>query len=418
MIVRGKSRGFAEFLVLGGTFAAPLAQWVVFFLVARGGGSAQAGTFALLFAFSTPLVTAANWGLRNGYITLPNVSSFVDFLLVRVLGVVVAGLITVLFAVVLDLDLWMASAVIALKSADSMSDIWFGRWQRQQRLLPFGLVMILNGCITVGCALGFYLMKASGAIIVFGSSIGSLAAFAICIGLDAKTVVSWWSGSGRWLSGIGHRVSRLLRDCWQICAAQVLSGLVVNVPTWAVGFVGSKEDVGRFAAAGYMITVGSLVGSSLNSTVLGQYHSDMISGGSVSVKQRVKRGTVWLSFVGCIAVVFISVFGADLFGLIYGSQFSFSTLELVVVALAAMLNPGTYLMNAALLAVNLYGDQLSIVAAALVGSVVAAVVSAMVSVPGFLVGACSALVGSLVKFGLSGWRLGRIRRRAAPSLID
>ncbi|MDN6622359.1 MAG: hypothetical protein L0K70_01495, partial [Bifidobacterium crudilactis] len=67
-------------------------------------------------------MTAANWGLRNGYITLPHVSYFADYVVARILGVLVAALGIYLFGAIINLDPWMTLAVIMLKSADSMTD--------------------------------------------------------------------------------------------------------------------------------------------------------------------------------------------------------------------------------------------------------------------------------------------------------
>ncbi|MDN5996518.1 MULTISPECIES: hypothetical protein [Propionibacteriaceae] len=358
---------------------------------------------------STPLVTAANWGLRNGYITLPHVSYFADYVVARILGVLVAALGIYLFGAIINLDPWMTLAVIMLKSADSMTDIWYARWQRQQRLVPFGSMMILNGVVTVGCAMVFYFLHFSAAGIVFGSSVGSVMAFASSLAIDAGKSIHWIKRWRSWLPGLRTRLRIILVACWQICAAQVLAGLVVNVPTWAVAAFGSSADVGRFAAAAYMITVGSLVGASMNSTVLGQYHSDMVTGGATVVQRRVERGTRLITGLGLCAVVAVWFAGVPLFRLLYGAEFTFQPMELLLVALAAILNPGTFLMNAALLAVNLYGDQLSIVAMALAVSAAVAGVAVLCGVPGFLVGALSALAGSLAKYGLSAWRLRLVR---------
>lgn len=416
MSARKLSWGFPALLVMVGTFAAPLAQWIVFFIVARVGGSTDAGTFALLLAVATPLVTGANWGLRNGYITLRRRLSFADFVVLRVVGVLVASAILIVFGVWTRLDAGMVAAVIVMKAADSMTDIWYGRWQRQQRLLPFAWMMVVNGVITVGCAALFALLKLAGAWIVFGSALGSIVTFFGVLVIDVRDIAYRLCRGGYVQSGSMQRIWRIVVDCWQISAGQVFAGLVVNVPTWAVGLFGTTNDVGRFAAAGYMITVGSLLGSSLNSVVLGRYHAEMMSGGTAFVKRSVRRGNAVATGAGLAAVILIGLVGVKVFELIYGSQFVFTPLELILIALAAALNPGTFLMNAALLAVNSYTAQLTIVAVALVGSVAVVGVAAGLQLSGFLVGASCALAGSLLKYALSWVWFRRVANTApAPS---
>lgn len=401
MSKRRVSRGLPALTVIVGTFAVPVAQWLVFFIVARFGGSADAGIFALLFAVSTPLVTGTNWGLRNGYITLRRRSPFADFIALRVGGILVASGLIALFGAYARLDAGMVAAVIAMKAADSMTDIWYGRWQRRQRLMPFGILMIVNGAATIACATLFGLFGLPTAWIVAGSAIGSSVALIGALLLDLRDIIAWLRRGGfHWAGAVG-RLSRILVGCWQICAGQVLAGLVVNVPIWAVAFFGSADDIGRFAAAAYLITVGSLLGASLNSVSIGRYHAAMTSGGAVSVQRSVRRGNILTTGAGLLVVVAVGAVGSQVFQVIYGSQFTFTALELILVALAAALNPGTYLMNAALLALNSYGTQMSIYAVALLGSVLIAGAAAGLQLSGFLVGSLCALGGSLLKYALS-----------------
>lgn len=409
-----RRRGIDGILVLCGTFAAPLAQWAVFFFVARVGGSGDAGHFALLFAVVTPVITGTNWGLRNGFITLQKRTSFADFVLLRFVGIVVASLIILTFGFLAGISFGMVVAMTLMKGADSISDLWFGRWQYQERLRPFGYLMIINGLVSVSCAATFAWLGFGSGWIVLGSAFGSIVTAVLAVLLDYRDVIAWRARGGYERHGALKRCGRILRDCSKICAAQVLAGAVVNVPTWSVAVTGSAQDIGRFAAAGYMISVGSLLGASLNSTVLGRYHSEMVSGGSDVVRRSVLRGTAAISFVGVAGVIAVWFFGVGLFTAVYGAGFAFTPTELCLIALAAALNPGTYLMNAALLAVNLYTAQLAVVAVALAGSAGVAVVGTLLGAPGFMLGAYTALVGSLLKFGMSGICL---RRSATEAVV-
>lgn len=402
------SRNLPAALVIVGSFSAPLGQWVIFFILARVGGIRDAGGFALLLAVATPLVTGLNWGLRNGYITLHQRLPFADFVVLRIFGVIIASAILVIFGACAKLDSGMVAAVIVMKAADSMNDIWYGRWQHQQRLLPFGGMMIVNGVSTVGCALLFASQGLSSVWIVLGSALGSTAALLGTLVVDLGDIGSWLHRGGYALSGSAGRLRRITVACWQIAAAQVLAVLVVNVPTWAVGLFGTTDDIGRFASAAYMITVGSLLGSSLNSVALGKYHAEMMSGGAESVKRSVRRANRVVTGTGLVAVIIVGLIGGQLFQFIYGTQFAFLPLELILIAFAASLNPGTMLMNAALLALNSYTAQLSIVGIALLGSAVVADIAASCQLSGVLIGAFCALAGSLLKYALSSAQLRRI----------
>lgn len=401
-------RGGPALLVMTGTFAAPLAQWVVFLLVGRVGGSSEAGTFALLFAVATPLVTATNGGLRNGYITLNRRPGFADFVALRLVGATIATVALLLFGRGFGLPAGMVAAVALMKAADSLTDIWYGHWQHLERLAPFGVTMIVNGMVTVSCAVAFAMLGLSGSWIVLGSALGSILTLLSAVALDAHHVAAWLHRGGFVIGGAVRRMWRVVLDCWQIGAGQVIAGLIVSLPTWAVGFFGTPHDVGRFAAAAYMITIGSLLGSSLNAVVLGSYRAEMVRGGAALVRRSARRGTAIITGVGLVAVSVVAFGGVWLFQLLYGPEFTFTPVGLALVALAAALNPGTFLMNAALLAVNAYTAQLTIVGLALAGSTAVAVLVGWLGAPGFLVGAACALVGSLVKYALSSMWLLRV----------
>lgn len=404
------ARSLPALMVTLGTFSAPLAQWVVFFLVARVGGSGDAGRLALMLAVATPVVTAANWGLRNGYITLHRRSPFIDFVTLRVIGVLIASVVLMGFGVCAGLDPGMVVAVTVMKAADSMADIWYGRWQHQQRLRPLGAAMIANGVFTVLLAAVAVAMGLSSVWIVAASAFGSILTFLGVLVVDTPAIAARIrsGGSSRGPVGSSRQLAWIVQECWQISVAQILAGLVVSVPTWAIGLLGSTEDVGRFAAAGYMITVGSLIGSSMNAVVIGKYRADAVSGGRRAVQRAASRTNLVVTAVGILGVGLVGVVGVPVFEAVYGSQFVFTTGELVVVALAAALNPGTFVVNAALLATNSYRRQLSIVAIALLGTLVAAGALGVAHAPGLLIGGVSALAGSLLKYGLSALSLGRI----------
>lgn len=416
-VADGKSRAtrgnrllgtFPSISVIAGTFAGPVSQWFVFFLVARVGGSAEAGRFALLMAIGTPIVTAANWGLRNGYITLKARYKFASFLALRVVGVVIASIALLLFGYFTYVPADLTIAVVLFKAADSLLDIWYGRFQRMQRLLPFGVLMIMNAVLSTLAAAGLAMGTGSAALVVFGSSIGSTVTLVAVIAVEWRCIWTNLHSDRIRLNEVRRQLWPVLRDCWQIGAGQVLAVVIVNIPTGVVGMVGSAHDVGSFAAAAYLITVGSVLGASLNSVSIGKFQHIDATQGHQPVTNLAFRGTVALTSVAAIAVLGIGVIGVDVFQFIYGSEFQFTTIGLLVVSAAAGLQPGTYLMNAALLAVNSYGAQMYILLAGILAAIAAVLLMIPLHISGFAVGAISALVGCIVRFAMSAYALRRV----------
>lgn len=405
----GRSDSYSSALVVVGTFFGPVAQWVVFFMVARVGGDREAGAFALLLAVATPLVTASSWGLRNGYITLPSRYGFVHFVVLRIVGVLISSVVIVTFGVIVESDAPLLIAVVLMKAADSVIDIWFGRWQRQGRLWAFGSVMVLNGLLTVVFAGLLALSMVSAGWVVVGSALGSICSLCVVLLIDSKDI--WFGFRDGALVDVDRRTLLLiLRSCWPICAGQTVVGVMASMPTWLVGWFGDPGEVGRFAAAAYLITLGSVLGASLNSVALGKYHFLMASRGKGAVRSRAQRASSWVTLVCLCLAAGLGLFSGPLFEIVYGKEFALTSIDVAVVAIAAALIPGTFLLNAALLACNAYRTQMFVGIASLGLSVGIGLLVVGLHFSGFMVGAVCALSGSIFRYLLSVVSIDRVAR--------
>ena len=171
----------ARALVLGGTFIAPISQWFVFWLLARYGSVMEAGVFAALLAYSTPLFIAAGWGLRNTLITLRRSYPFAVYLRIRVLLLGAAAVVLLGIGAWVRADPVMLWAVLLMKVSDGVTDLLYGPLQRQQALAPYGLLMIANGVVSAVLSALMAVLCPSPSMIVFGSSLGSTATTALAI---------------------------------------------------------------------------------------------------------------------------------------------------------------------------------------------------------------------------------------------
>ena len=195
-----------------------------------------------------------------------------------------------------------------------------------------------------------------------------------------------------------------------VAIAQAAAVLVANLPTWIVSGTGSAVDVGRFAGAAYILTVGSLLGSSLNSMYIGEYQSMVVTRGPSGLVTRVVRASGWILLCGAVCAVGVYALGPALLHLVYGGEFVYSPWFLVLMTSAAVLNPGTHVLNAALLALNLYRTQMRVVLWALALGAAVVVPCAVWSVPAVWSGAVSAAVTSAAKFVLSMRCIGSLKR--------
>lgn len=405
---------FGSLVVTLGTFSIPIAQWVIFWLLGRVDGVESAGSFAFLLAISTPVFTLTNLGLRNGYITMDGRYPFGAFVFLRVMGSVFGALLVTLISLSVGLRVWLVIAVVCQKVADGFLDILYARFQRARRLLSFGSVMIVNGIATVALATLLSLTTASGDFIVASTAVGS------CIALVFGLVVVSRSESFRVQASellLVPRKSALIavvRRCWPIGGSQVLAALALNVPTWVVAAGGSAVETGRFAGAAYLLTASWLIGSALGSTHIGEYRVRVLEGGPNSVVRVAVRDSALITAFALLFVIPIITAGGSVLVWLYGEGFGLSSGELALVGVAAALSPGAYLLNAALLALNRYRQQMVVLIWALLACVPFIVGGFVAPALGAVLACTAALVGSALRLLLSAHQLrntGRVPER-------
>ena len=405
-------RGGSLFAAVG-ALAIPASQWAVFTLVARSAGVELAGTYALLLSISTAVFTFTNFGLRDSYITLRERHPFRYYAVARLAGVLVAWTITVPIGAVIGAPLWLISFLIIQKSFDSVTDLGFARLQRSSQLVSFGLVMLVNGLVTVILAGAVALLGAGAPLILASSAFGSGLATILLVVLILRGGAYLRPRGRVWLAGVSlRRTVRVLRLSTSIAGWQMISIVVLNAPVWAVAIVGSAESVGQFAALAYLLTAGSLAGSTLNAVLIGDLRRAYALEGRRAALMRIRKAGAFASGAGIVGVVMVVIFGSSFFETVYGPDFTFSPLELLLVGAAAALSTVSQVLAAGLMVMNYYTSQAVIAGLSLLALVAAAAACVFLRMPPVLVGGVAALAGNLAKLALSTIRL--LNRPSTP----
>ncbi|WP_182524718.1 lipopolysaccharide biosynthesis protein [Nocardioides dongkuii] len=383
--------------VAAGSFSIPVAQWVVFWLVARAGGTAEAGAFALCLAAGTTIFTITNFGLRDSYITLHQRYRLRSYFLLRIAGGVLGSAAFLGFAATYSIDFSLVAVILWQKVADSFGELFCASLQRRRRLGSFGAVMLCNGIASLVLAFAASAATSSTTVIVGASAIGSSLSLAVAAFLVCRRVETCPGGA---LPSVSDLVT-ITRLSSPIAAWQGTAILVLNLPTWCVAALGEPEDIGRFAALAYLLIAGSLIGTTINSIYIGEYQGLLESRGSAHVIRTALRSALFAAACGLAFSTAFATFGSSMIQTIYGEGFKFSHADLALVGVAAALNPASQVIAAGLLVLNRYGRQFRVVAVS--GVLMLIVASAMGSseAPVILTGCLVALVGSGTKFALS-----------------
>ena len=211
---------------------------------------------------------------------------------------------------------------------------------------------------------------------------------------------------------------RLLRTSAPVAFAQILAVVLANTPTWIVAALGERSDVGRFAAAAYILTLGSLLGSSLNSMFIGEYQSIASRRGFYALLRRLRRATIGIGMVGAVLSVLAFFIGPFLLASVYGRDFSFSPWFIASLTAAAILDPGTYVLNAGLLALNAYRNQFLVVAWALGLTLACILLCYLGDAPVLWAGAAAASTANAAKIAFSALAIARMRRNPSDRPPD
>lgn len=410
-----KGERIGRALVMLGTFMGPLSQWFVFWLLARSGGPRAPGEFATIMAYATPVFVASGWGLRSTCITLREEHPFPAFLKLRILGLGVGLGLIVGIGVLLGLHPILVGAVAVMKIADGVLDLLYAPLQKNEDLLSFGMLMVLNGIVTAFGALVLAMCSSSPGVIVLGSSLGSVVTMVVSIPV-VRACTGW--GGGKTPERRSGELAHLIAVSSPVAVWQVLAVLGANLPTWIVSLMGTSADVGRFSGAAYILTVGSLLGASLNSMYIGKYRTVVARSGSAELVPIAADAVKRIVLGGVAASVVVFVAGVDALSMVYGSGFEFSRSFLVCLTASAVLTAGAQITNAALLALNMYGDQMLVAICSLVLSLVVILPFWISGTGGGMwAGAVCAAVGSVTKIGLSWWYVRNSRRLFSRRIV-
>lgn len=382
--------------VAAGSFSIPVAQWAVFWLVARAGGAEEAGAFALCLAAGTTIFTITNFGLRDSYITLHQRFRLRSYFLLRAAGGVLGSAALIGFAFTFNIDAGLVAVILWQKIADSFNELFCASLQRRRRLGAFGTVMLCNGIASLTLAFAASTTSTSTSVIVGASAVGSSLSLASAALLVCRRLVRR-SGTTRPSASDLFSIARLSSP---IAAWQGTAILVLNLPTWCVAALGGSDDVGRFAALAYLLTAGSLIGTTINSIYIGEYQALLKSRGTAQVTRTALRSSARAAACGLVFSIAFVCFGSSLFQSIYGDEFKFGHAELALVGVSAALNPASQLIAAGLLVLNRYRRQFQVVVVSAALMLVVACAMGATEAPVVLIGCSVALVGSSTKFVL------------------
>nr|MBA3276772.1 oligosaccharide flippase family protein [Chloroflexia bacterium] len=291
---------------ISGNVGYAVCQWLILVALAKLGSPEHVGQFALGLGLTAPVMLLSNLNLRAVQATdTRNDHPFDDYVRLRIATTAAALLVClgiVAFAS-LALDTALVVAFVALaKASESISDVYYGRLQKHERMERVARSMLTRGILSL--AVMTILVWATDSV-VWGSLGLFLTWLAVLVGYDIR-----FQGQDRVAFGNALRHSWRWRDlkpllplAWlalPLGIVQMLISLNVNVPRFFIQAVAGEHELGIYSAIAYVTIAGSTVVAAVGQAVsprLARFHAERDRAAFIGL-----LGKLAIFFTACCAV--------------------------------------------------------------------------------------------------------------------
>jgi O-antigen/teichoic acid export membrane protein len=301
-------------------------QWGMLVAIAKLGTAAMVGQYALGLAVCAPVFMLTGLQLRSVQATDAQTEyDLGHYMALRILGTVVALLAIGLLAWRAGYPRETTEVVVFVslaKAADSLSDVFYGLWQKHER---FDLVALALGgrgagsVLTVTTVLWFThrIVPAAAALAIYWGA-WLLAYEAAMTRRMARVVGAQFEGWMEWEWG---RLRPLAVTALPLGAVAFLSSLNTNLPRYALEKVQGESALGYFAAMAYLMVAGSIPIIALGQSALPRL-ARYFQGDRAAFVRLLSRMVVAAASVGAAGTVLCWLCGAQVLRWLYRPDYA------------------------------------------------------------------------------------------------
>jgi O-antigen/teichoic acid export membrane protein len=253
--------GAGNFIYLG-------CQYGMLMMIAKLGDPAAVGRFALALAVAAPIIVLSQMQLRQLQATdVRGEARFGDYLWHRLLLTLAALLVIGVIATAHeDGQTGLVIALVgAAKAFESLSDVAYGRLQRNERMDLVAVSMAAKGIMSL-IVIGLMMATTGNLAWAVAGLAGTWALLLCCFDLPVQRRVA--QAGGLDLRGRPAVISQLARTAMPLAWTSGLISLSANIPRYFLDGMHGKESVAIFAiAAAPLILANMLVGSVAQATL-------------------------------------------------------------------------------------------------------------------------------------------------------
>jgi O-antigen/teichoic acid export membrane protein len=403
----GRSLRFNFAWVLSGNVVYAACQWGMIVALAKIGSSLIVGQFSLGLAIATPVLMFTNLHLRAVQATdAQRQYSFREYVHLRTV-MTIAALALIVAIVCLHSygheTTMIVLAVAAAKAVESLSDIYYGLFQLNDRLDYTGASMMLRGVLSVaalsaglyftgklfwGCvSLGLVWLAA---LLLFDLRRGQL------FQLEEKPIKS--ISVPRQLPGFRRQVA-LARTALPLGIVTTLASINLNIPRYFIEAGMGQHQLGIFSALGYTTVAITIVGDALGHCVIPRMSRLYTAGQIAEFRSLQFRLLATGSALGVAGVAISQVTGARLLALFYSAEYAAHFQVFTVLMLAAAVHCIASMFTSGILSARRFAIQVPIFGLTTAATALASYF--WIPVFGLLGGAMAMIAGAAVRLILA-----------------
>lgn len=308
-------------IVLSALVAMSLSQWLLMSFISRNAGVATLGAFTFSLSAIMPLIALLGMGFRWLIITEPDYGARLKVLVSAraiLLLTICPVVLIVLGTSLADPGIMiMAFPILAAKIAEALSDICYGKAQRDNRFGLHGLSVFLR--VGLAAALFYWAFIATGSVPVGLLAIAA-AWFVVLFGFDLPSARA---PSLRGIALFGEAVRFIgpaIRKGWPLSVSSGVGAVALGMSNYTLMYYWGAEDVGYYAAFFSFVVILNLGAIAFGQAALPVLTRQYRAGQARAFLLTLAIPLVGLSLGVCAVSVGFRYFAEPIVALLFGAQ--------------------------------------------------------------------------------------------------
>lgn len=350
-----KSIGKNTFWNFAGKLAYSASRGVLLILIAKLGTSVMVGQFVLALAIATPAFMFADFNLRAVFATdTKNQYPFENYLGMRFLTTLITLYMIVVIAVHFGGSPEAEAVIIAVgigKGFETISDIFYGLFQKYERMDKLGLSLMLKSLLSV-TGMGALLLLTHS--LVYGAAGLALAWMLVMVFYDYRNAKKF----DRIKISLNLTVLKdLIRLCLPLGVVLLCISLTNNVPNYFIkGFLGAGS-LGYYSSIFYIVSVGDIMVNSLGQTTSPRLAQFYANGNRNEFLKLMLNSALIILAMSLVGLAISITLGKQILILFYTADYGAYQNILVLLMLAAGFSYLSNLLNYGTIAVRMLKVQ-------------------------------------------------------------